>query len=107
LHIIEWGPDACPIRLKGEFTRDEDEQARCSSELLDVFEAEGVDTAFVNTYARYDLQHRSAPREDFDMASFGLVKVLEELRGQRYPDMPWEPKARFNILAYRYGGYCT
>jgi hypothetical protein len=101
--IIEWGDGARPVRLKGEFTRDEDEQARYISELLDVFEAEGVDSVFVNTFARYDLPHRVEPYEDFDMASFGLVKVLEGRRGQRYPDMPWEPKAAFHTLATRYG----
>ncbi|HMD97677.1 MAG TPA: hypothetical protein VKM93_10165 [Terriglobia bacterium] len=102
--IIEWGDGSRPVRLKGEYTRDEDEQARDISELLDVFETEGVDSVFVNTFARYDLPHRSAPHEDFDMASFGLVKVLEGRRGQRYPDMPWEPKAAFTTLAHRYGG---
>jgi len=103
LDIIEWGEDARPVRLKGEFTRDEDEQARYISELLDVFEAEGVDTAFVNTFARYDLPHRDAPQEDFDMASFGVVKVLEGRRGQTYSDMPWEPKVAFATLSARYG----
>lgn len=52
-----------------------------------VFEAEGVDNVFVYTFARYDLAHRSAVNEDFDIASAGLVKVLEGRRGQRYPDM--------------------
>ena len=92
-----------PVRLKGEYTRDEEEQAGYIRELLDIFETEGVDTAFVNTFARYDLPHRSASREDFDMASYGVVKVLEERRGQRYPDMPWEPKAAFATLATHYG----
>lgn len=101
--IIEWSDGARPVRLRGEFTRDEDEQARYIGELLDVFEAEGVDSVFVNTFARYDLPHRDEPHEDFDMASFGVVKVLEGRRGQRYPDMPWEPKAAFNTLAKRYG----
>jgi len=104
LEIIEWGPGARPVRLKGEYTRDEDEQARYLGELLDVFEAEGVDSVFVNTFARYDLPHRSAPHEDFDMASFGLVKVLEERCGQAYLGMPWEPKAAFSTLAKRYEG---
>jgi hypothetical protein len=72
--------------------------------VLEVFEAEGVDNAFVNTFARYDLPHSSDPREDFDMASFGVVKVLGDgARGQRYPDMPWEPKAGFTTLADFYG----
>ena len=66
--------------------------------------AAGVDYAFVNTFARYDLPHRSDPREDFDMASFGVVKVLDGgARGQRYPDMPWEPKTAFTTLADFYG----
>lgn len=103
--IIEWGKDARPVGLRGEYTRDEEEQARYIQELLDVFEAEGVDTAFVNTFARYDLPHRTASGEDFDLASYGVVKVLEGRRGQRYSDMPWEPKAAFTALAARYGSW--
>ena len=102
--IIEWGPGSRPVGLKRDCTRDEHEQARYIRELLDVFETESVDAAFVYTFARYDLVHRSAPQEDFDMASAGLVKVLGEgRRGQRYPDMPWEPKAAFTALAEYYG----
>jgi len=74
--------------------------------VLDVFEAEGVDSAFVNTFARYDLPHQRDPRADFDLASFGVVKVLDgqgDTRDRRYPDMPWEPKAAFNALADCYG----
>jgi len=101
--IIEWGEGARPARLKGDYQRDEAEQARYIGELLDVFEAEGVDHVFAYTFARYDLPHRSARHEDFDMASAGLVKVLEGRRGQRYPDMPWEPKVGFTALAEYYG----
>jgi hypothetical protein len=100
--MIEWGGGARPVRLKGNYTRDEDEQAGYISELLDVFETESVDAAFVYTFARYDLPHRSALHEDFDLASRGVVKVLEGLRGQRYPDMPWEPKVAFFALADYY-----
>ena len=74
--------------------------------MLDVFEAEGVDSAFVNTFARYDLPHHRDPRADFEMASFGVVKVLDGQSGsgvRRYPDMRWEPKAAFNALADYYG----
>jgi hypothetical protein len=53
--------------------------------------------------ARYDLAHRSASHEDFDMASAGLVKVFEGRCGLRYPDMPWEPKIAFTALAEYYG----
>lgn len=39
--IVEWSNGARPIRFKGEYTRDEDEQARYLGELLEIFEAEG------------------------------------------------------------------
>jgi hypothetical protein len=100
--IVEWGDDGRPIRLKGDYTRDEDEQAAYLRELLDIFNAEGIDSAFVNTFARYDLPHCSDPREDFDMASYGVVKVLEGRLGHTYPDMAWEPKAAYTALADYY-----
>jgi hypothetical protein len=102
--IIEWGGDGRPVRLNGDYTRDEDEQATYLRELLDVFTAEGVDWAFVNTFARYDLPHRGDPRADLDRASYGIVKVLEGRHGDTYPDMPWEPKAAFTALATYYRG---
>jgi hypothetical protein len=104
--MIEWGDDARPVRLNGEYVRDEHEQATYLREVLEVFETEGVDSAFVNTFARYDLPHSVDSRTDFDVASFGVVKVLDgqgRARGQRYPDMPWEPKVAFTTLAECYG----
>jgi hypothetical protein len=77
--------------------------------VLDVFEAEGIDAAFVDTFARYDLPHRDDPAADLDMASAGVVKVLDghtgpgNPRGHRYPDVPWEPKAAFDALADWFG----
>ena len=98
-----WDNDGRPVHLKGDYVRDEDEQATYLRELLDVFEAEGVDAAFVYTFARYDLPHRDDPRTDLDVVSCGVVKVLEGRRGHRYPDMPWEPKRAFDVLASYYG----
>lgn len=95
--VIEWGEDARPVRLRGEFTRDEDEQANYIDELLEIFETEGVDSAFVYTFARYDFCG------EFDLISKGIVKVLDRGGGQRYPDMPWEPKAAFDALGRSYG----
>jgi hypothetical protein len=100
--IIEWDDGARPVRFKGEYARDEDEQARYLRELLDVFEQEGVDAVFVYTFARYDLAVRGGSPEDFDMASAGLFKVIEGRRGQRYRDMPWEPKAAFTAVTEYY-----
>jgi hypothetical protein len=99
--IIVWGEDGRPARLNGEYERDENEQATYVRELLDVFAEEGVDAAFVYTFARYDLPYRDAPHVDLDLASAGVVRVLERgtAHGPRYPDMPWEPKAAFDTLA--------
>ncbi len=101
--VVEWGADGRPVGLKGELVRDEDEQAACLRELLDILEEEAVESAFVNTFARYDLPHIPGSRDDFDMASYGVVKVLEEGTGDTYAGMPWEPKAAFRALADRYG----
>ena len=87
------------MRINGDHVRDEQEQATYLRELLDVFIAEGVDAAFACTFVCYGLPHRSDPREDLDMGSWGVVKILEHGLGNTYPDMPWEPKAAFGTLA--------
>ena len=38
------------------------------------------------------------------MASYGVVKVLQDRLGGTYPDMAWEPKPAFSALADHYGG---
>jgi hypothetical protein len=101
--IVEYDNNT-PIRLDGDYIRDEAEQATYLRELLDIFTAEGVDTAFANTFASYHLPHRPDPRTDLDMASYGVVKVLEDRLGHSYPDMTWEPKAAFTTLADYYHG---
>jgi hypothetical protein len=103
--MVEWdAATVTPVRLDGDYTRDEDEQAAYLREVLDILTAEGVDSAFVYTFARYDLPHRSDPRLDLDLASAGVVKVLEGRLGRAYPDMAWEPKAAFTALADHYRG---
>lgn len=105
LEIVEYDEDTgAPVRLNGEYARDEAGQAAYLSEVLDVFEAEGVDSAFVFIFALYDHPHRPGgdPRDDLDLASYGIVKVLENGRGATYPDMPWEPKAAFFAVADHY-----
>ena len=44
----------------------------------------------------------SARVDDFlrlDLASPGIVKMLEGSKGDAYPDMAWEPKAAFTVVA--------
>ena len=95
-----------PVRLNGEYVRDEEGQATYLREVLEVFEAEGVDSAFVFVFALHGFAHRpdGDPREDLDLASYGIVKVLEDSHGETYPDMAWEPKAAFRLLADHYRG---
>jgi hypothetical protein len=97
-----------PTQLRDDLVRDEDEQAAYLRELLEIFESEGIDAAFVYTFARYDLPHRDDPRLDLDRASAGVVSVLDgpveafASNARRYPDMRWEPKAAFDALAEVY-----
>ncbi|MDP9841759.1 hypothetical protein [Streptosporangium lutulentum] len=68
--------------------RDEGEQVRYFDELLDVFEEEGVDSAFWFTFAGY-----TRPG-DLDLGSYGVVKMIDDTR--------WEPKEVFHAMAARY-----
>jgi hypothetical protein len=93
-----------PLRLAADYQRDEVGQAAYLRELLELFDSEGVDSAFVFLFALYNLPHRpdGDPRDDLDLASVGIVKVLDGHNGSTYPDMPWEPKAAFAAIADRY-----
>ncbi|MEU8172388.1 hypothetical protein AB0C14_05905 [Microbispora hainanensis] len=97
--IVEWGKDGAAAGLTGDHVRDEHEQAAYLREVLGILDDEGADAAFWYTFARYDLPYRDDPRTDFDRASCGVVKVLEDRQGTAYPGMPWEPKAAFAALA--------
>jgi hypothetical protein len=68
---------------------DEHEQVRYFTELLDVFEAEGVDTAFWFTFAGF-----SRVGAD-DLGSYGVVRMTTGTE--------WTPRAAFGALAARYG----
>ena len=71
------------------YERDEAGQATYLSELLEIFETEGVDSAFVYLFALpgYPRRPDGDPKDDLDRASLGIVKLLEGRRGQTYPGM--------------------
>jgi hypothetical protein len=94
--------DADPPRLDGDYVRDEAEQVRYLQELLTIFAAEGVDSAFWFTFAGYDFRDSGAPRGDLDLASYGLVKMLADGPVGGYDDLGWEPKLAFQALAQAY-----
>jgi len=105
MEILEYdAATRAPLRLNGPYERDEAGQAAYLRELLDIFDSEGVDSAFVYLFALYSFPHRpdGDPRDDLDLASLGIVKVLDGRIGDTYPDMPWEPKAAFATIAEHY-----
>lgn len=105
MEIVEHDENGDPVRLNGEYDRDEAGQATYLRELLEIFDAEGVDGAFVYLFALSNYPHRPGdPRRDLDLASLGIVKVFEDRDGETYPGMPWEPKAAFSALADYYRG---
>ena len=108
MEIVESDKDSgAPLRLNGEYVRDEAGQAQYVKELLDIFDSEGVDAAFVYLFALYNFPHRpdGDPCNDLDLASPGIVKVLEGRQGVAYPDMAWEPKFAFATVAECYRRY--
>ena len=105
MEVLEYDEvSGMPLRLNGEYERDEAGQAGYLDELLEVFDSEGVDSAFVFLFALENLPHRPGgdPRFDLDLASLGVVKVLDGGNGHTYPDMPWEPKRAFAAVAARF-----
>lgn len=104
MEIVEYDEAGRPVGVNGDYARDEPGQATYLRELLQIFDAEAVDSAFVYLFALYNYPHRpDNPRHDLDLASVGIVKVLEDGKGETYPDMPWEPKAAFTTIADYYG----
>ncbi|MET9290654.1 hypothetical protein [Streptomyces sp. NPDC003077] len=94
------------VTLKPDLVRDEGEQVRYLDRLLPVFEEEGVDSLFWFSFGGYSTPHHS-PGPDPDLASYGIVKMLDERSGipasaRTYPALPWEPKEAFHALADRY-----
>jgi len=92
-----------PPVISGTHERDEEEQVRYLREVLAVYETEDIDSAFWFTFAGFEQpRHPADPHRDLDLASYGVVAVLEHARGTTYPDMAWEPKQVFGALATAY-----
>lgn len=87
--ILDYESD--PPRIRGDHLRDEDEPVRYLRALFALFEEESVDTGFWFTFAGYTLPHRSDPRYDLDLASYGVCALL--------PDGTLTPKRAFHALA--------
>ncbi|HEX7306804.1 hypothetical protein [Lentzea sp.] len=95
MEIVEHDETGRPTRVKDGYVRDEEEQATYLREVLQVLEEENVDGAFVYLFSLGSHPHRpDDPGRDLDMASPGIVKVLD--------DGSWEPKAAFGAVAEVY-----
>lgn len=95
-----------PPIIAGTYERDEEEQVGYLRDMLAIYEAEDIDSAFWFCFAGFEYpRHPTDPHHDFDLASFGVVAVLGHGRGSTYPDMAWEPKQVFGSLAAAYA--CT
>ncbi len=87
-------------RLKGSFERDETMQAHELGETLDELEQSGVAGVLLATLVTPEAEVHEDPRYDLDMDSMALVKSLPAGRhGTIYPDMTWEPKEAFAVVA--------
>jgi hypothetical protein len=92
-----------PPVIPRTYERDEEEQVRHLHDMLAIYEAEDIDSAFWFTFAGFEQpRHHTDPHRDLDLASCGVVAVLDHARGTTYPDMAWEPKQVFGALAAAY-----
>ena len=94
---------ASPRQLDGDYLRHEDEQVDYFHDLWQTFGQEHVDAAFWFTFAGFELPHRTDARFDLDLASFGVVKMLDAGPGSS-DDLEWAPKGVFHAIADTYGG---
>ncbi|WP_067931630.1 hypothetical protein [Alicyclobacillus kakegawensis] len=93
-----------PWRLGKPLTRDESVQARYLTELLELFDSEGVDGAFVYTFVSPSYPSSIDPRYDLDTASYSLVRTWpagNDAASQHSPR--WERKQAFHAVARHYG----
>jgi hypothetical protein len=87
--------------IKGNYVRDESIQANYIIESLDIFKQENVYAAFVFTFVNPMYQYSNDPGLDLDLASYGIVKPLNE---PAYKELPWIPKEAFYRLSVYYEG---
>ncbi|MET7595728.1 abortive phage infection protein [Streptomyces sp. NPDC005481] len=94
--------DQQPPRVKDGLVRSERTQAAYLTDVLSVFESMGLYAAHAYTFVTPDAPHRREPRLDLDMASYSIVKTIEDRPGDPESGRHWEPKEAFHALARRY-----
>ncbi len=100
--VVDYTQD--PPRVPDWVVRDESVQADYVSELIDLYAAEGVHSAFVHNFIEPASPHNPEPEYDYDVASYGIVKTYGEDSEKPYAGTGyWEPKASFKAIAGIYG----
>lgn len=95
--VVDHGKE--PPEIKAGLVRGERTQAAYLTDVLSVFESMGLYSAMAYTFVTPDAPHRPRdPRHDLDMASYGIVKTIEDRDGGWH----WEPKESFRALARQY-----
>ncbi len=103
--ILDFDQATGQMHFKGDYVRDEGVQAREIVEDLTIFDGAGVNGTFVYTFVAPTSPHDEDPKHDLDMASYSLVKSYSNRHGTTYPDMPWEPKESFQVVADYYANH--
>ena len=92
--------------LNGNHIRDEEWQASKLGENLSILDQAGVDGAFIFQFISQITPYSDNPKFDLDMASPSLVKYFDDGKhGATYPDMTWEPKEAFRVVADHYANH--
>jgi hypothetical protein len=91
--------------IKGHYIRDEDVQANYISDLLDVLNREALLGAFVFTFSNPVYKLSGDPGLDLDLASFGIVKPVEDIKDGSYKVCAGVPKEAFYRLSNLYSGH--
>ncbi|MEU4170826.1 abortive phage infection protein [Streptomyces sp. NPDC026665] len=93
-----------PPEIKAGLVRSERAQAAYLTDVLAAFEAMGLYSAMAYTFVTRDAPHSPQdPRHDLDMASYSIVKTIENRPGDPDAGVRWEPKESFHALARQYG----
>ena len=105
--LVAYGDDGRPTHLKGEYVRDEAEQATYLREVLEVFETEGIEPPS-RTPSRATTTTSRRPTHGPRQGERGRGQGADRrphtrCAGRRYPDVAWEPKAAFDALGDWYG----
>ncbi|MGW5862375.1 abortive phage infection protein [Streptomyces sp. NPDC055239] len=91
-----------PPEIKDGLVRSERTQAAYITDVLDAFESMNLYSATLYNFVTPDAPHRSETRYDLDMASYSLVKPVQDGEGPS-GRWHWEPKESFHAVAQHYG----